>query len=298
MSGSETSKTESEAERQDAVVFDESDPLGAVECLPPTVFPVTVSLELGRTTSSDKTHTQLSTPNYPVDVRVPQGPYIPESTVHFDNPAERPPRNTEPWSPAEFENALADLLSSLDEEDHVDTDRLYLTGLTVAELPPRFVTQDETTGQSVASPDLYTNEGEMTLGTFSRDGTLSAARVREDLDTAMPGQSHSPPQLVQITEVTAKPSRSSRQTQGSAGRRRYYTESEAERAGKVDAVPGVWKMDSIASYGESYRSLNGVLSSIDRFFPALSEEDVLQSLSFRGQRETRERFYAEEVIQR
>ncbi|EMA39157.1 hypothetical protein C446_08811 [Halobiforma nitratireducens JCM 10879] len=169
----------------------------------------------------------------------------------------------------------------MDEEEHVDTDRLYLTKLTVAELPPRFVTQDEITGQPVATPDFYTDEGEMTLATFTRDGSLSAAQVREDLDTAMPGQSHSPPQLVQITEVTAKPSRSSRQTQGSAGRRRYYTESEAERAGKMDAVPGVWKTDSIASPGESYRSLNGVLSSIDRFLPALSEEDVLQPLSFR-----------------
>lgn len=285
-------------ESQDAVVFDESDPLTAIECLPPTVFPVTMTLELGRTTISDKTHSELSIPNYPIDVRIPQGPYIPESTVHFDNPAERPPRNRKPWTPTEFGEAIENMLTELEEEGSADTDRLYMNGLVVVEIPPRFATQDEVTGQSVASADLYTDEGDMTLAYFSREGSLSASRVREDLDTAMPGQSRSPLQLVQIKEVTAKPSRSSRQTQGSAGRRRYYTESEADRTGKTEATPGIWKLNNIAAVGESYRPLNSALSSIDQFIPALSEMDVIQSLSFRGQRETQERFYAEEVIQR
>ncbi|WP_440009166.1 hypothetical protein [Halomicrococcus sp. SG-WS-1] len=298
MSDSSNMTSNRSSEQEEVVVFDESDPIAAIESLPPTVLPVSMKLELGKTTAGDKVHETLSTPEYPVDVRVPKGRYIPASTIHFDNPAERPPRNTKAWRPERFCEKLSELLEELEDFSHIDTSRIYLNGISVVELPPRYTTTDRETGQTVSTPRLYKDEGEMTLAYFRREGGLTATRVRDDLDTAMPGQSLSPPQLVQIKEVSAKPARSSRDTQQPAGRHKYYTEEEAARTNKSDSIPAVWKLRRVASPGESIRPLTPVLDEIDEFVPALSESELFQPTEFKGQTKQREQFYAEEVLSR
>jgi len=115
----------------------------------------------------------------------------------------------------------------------------------------------------------------------------------------MPGETRSPPQLIQITEATAKPARSSRETQQPAGRHKYFTEDEAERVDNLDATPAVWMLDQVAAATESHRPLDPVLSEIERFFPQLAAEtDLLEFIQLQGRTETSERFYANEVLSR
>jgi hypothetical protein len=287
-----------EASSQEAAILDESDPRTVIERLPNTVFPVMIRFSLAKSTSGDRTHESLSTPDYPVDVRIPQGEYIPESTVYFDNPAERPPRNTTAWRPYEFIDSLSELLDEIDDSPHVDSDRIQFTDLCVAEIASHYTTSDPDTGDTVATPELYRDQGDITLGYFRREGSLSATKVRDSLDTAMPGETRSPPQLIQITEATAKPARSSRETQQPAGRHKYYTEGEAERVDRLDATPANWMLDRVAPASGSHRPLDPVLSEIDRFFPRLNETDLLEFVQLRGRTETSERFYANEVLSR
>lgn len=284
------------SDREGALVLDESDPITVIERLPSGVFPVMMRLSLKKSTSGDTTHDELATPTYPVDVRIPKGPYIPESTIHFDNPAERPPRNAQAWRPSEFTSTLNELIDELNESPHIETDRLLFTHLCVAEIAPRYTTNDRQTGASVATAELYQDEGAITLAYFRRAAGLSASRVREALDTSMPGESRSPPHLVQLTEATAKPARSSRDTAQPAGRHKYYTESEAERLRALDATPAIWKLNRVASPTDSHRPLGPVLSNIESFLPELAATDLVQHVEFRGETRTREHFYAEEVL--
>jgi len=295
-SGSDTSSVETSS--RGAVILDESDPRTVIERLPNTVFPVMIRFALQKSTSGDRTHESLRTPDYPVDVRIPQGAYIPQSTVYFDNPAERPPRNAAAWRPREFVDSLSELLDEIEDSPHVDPDRLQFTDLCVAEIAPRYTTSDPQTGDTVATPELYGDQGDITLGYFRREGSLSATEVRDSLDTAMPGETRSPPQLIQITEATAKPARSSRETQQPAGRHKYFTEDEAERVDNLDATPAVWMLDQVAAATESHRPLDPVLSEIERFFPQLAETDLLEFIQLQGRTETSERFYANEVLSR
>lgn len=158
-----------ETSSRGAVILDESDPRTVIERLPNTVFPVMIRFALQKSTSGDRTHESLRTPDYPVDVRIPQGAYIPQSTVYFDNPAERPPRNAAAWRPREFVDSLSELLDEIEDSPHVDPDRLQFTDLCVAEIAPRYTTSDPQTGDTVATPELYGDQGDITLGYFRRE---------------------------------------------------------------------------------------------------------------------------------
>jgi len=151
----------------------------------------------------------------------------------------------------------------------------------VAEIAPRYTTSDPQTGDTVATPELYGDQGDITLGYFRREGSLSATEVRDSLDTAMPGETRSPPQLIQITEATAKPARSSRETQQPAGRHKYFTEDEAERVDNLDATPAVWMLDQVAAATESHRPLDPVLSEIERFSHSSQRRISSSSFSYR-----------------
>ena len=298
MSTGDTDASPGEVGNRGVVIVDESDPRAVIERLPDTVFPVMIQFGLQKSTSGDRPHESLTTPEYPVDVRLPQGPYIPQSTVYFDNPAVRPPRHTPAWRPREFLTSLSELFDELGESPRVDMDRLLLSQVRVVEVAPRYTTTDPETGDTVTTPELYSDRADLTLGTIRRESGLSAARVRDALDTAMPGDTRSPLQLTQITEATAKPARASRITQQPTGRHRYFTENEAERLDQLDATPAVWMLDHAASPAESHRPLDPVLSEIERFFPRLAEGDLLDHIQLRGRTETREQFYADEVVSR
>jgi len=67
----------------------------------------------------------------------------------------------------------------IEDSPHVDPDRLQFTDLCVAEIAPRYTTSDPQTGDTVATPELYGDQGDITLGYFRREGSLSATEVRD-----------------------------------------------------------------------------------------------------------------------
>lgn len=289
--------TGEKTERAAAAILRLLDPIEVIESLPPTVFPVSAKIHLGRTSRDDHAYQDYRPPKYPVEVRRPaEAPYIPETTVHFDNPAERPPKNATPVSTADFVDGLNEIADHLESETPTDPQRLYLTGLCAVEVPSQYLTFED--GSHGVKPALYDEHAGMTMAYFQKDNSLSAHRVREELDDALPGETRTPLELIRIDEVTAKPSRLGRGTARQAGRARYFTDREAAKAGKTDATPGIWKIKRLRRPGDDARPLETVLSEYDRFLPALAETDLLKELTFVGQTRTTERFFAEQVLSR
>jgi hypothetical protein len=292
-----TQDVSNETERAAAAILRVLDPIEIVESLPPTVFPVSAKIQLDRTSREDHAYHNFRPPDYPVEVRVPaEVPYIPEITVHFDNPAERPPKNASPVRATEFVDGLKEIAEHLEEETITDPQRLYLTGICVVEIPSRYLTFDN--GSHAVKPALYEENAGMTLAYFQKDNSLSAHDVREDLKEALPGETRTPLELIRLDEVTAKPSRLGRGTTRRAGRARYFTEREAEKAGSVDSTPAIWQVKRLRRPGDDTRPLETVLDEYHRFLPALSETDLIRELTFVGQTRTVEQFYAEQVLSR
>jgi len=173
-SGSDTSSVETSS--RGAVILDESDPRTVIERLPNTVFPVMIRFALQKSTSGDRTRVAKDT-RLPCRRANSTGAYIPQSTVYFDNPAERPPRNAAAWRPREFVDSLSELLDEIEDSPHVDPDRLQFTDLCVAEIAPRYTTSDPQTGDTVATPELYGDQ-ETSHSGISVVGSLSATEVR------------------------------------------------------------------------------------------------------------------------
>jgi hypothetical protein len=286
-----------DTDRASAAILRFLDPIEIIEKLPPTVFPVSAKLQLDRTRRDDYAYEDYRPPDYPVEVRVPvEAPYIPETTIYYDNPAERPPKNVTPTSTADFISGLKEIANHLEEETKTDPQRLYLTGLCVVEVPSQYLTFDN--GARAVKPALYEENAGMTLAYFQKDGSLSAHQVREDLDEALPGETRSPLELVRLDEVTAKPSRLGRGTTQRSGRTRYFTEREAEKSGSLDATPAIWQVNRLQQPGDDTRPLSTVIDEFDRFLPGLAETDLIRELTFVGQTRTVERFYAEQVLTR
>jgi len=61
-----------EVSNRGTVILDESDPRTVIERLPNTIFPVMIRFSAGKSTNGDRTHEEYHTPDYPVDVRIPQ----------------------------------------------------------------------------------------------------------------------------------------------------------------------------------------------------------------------------------
>jgi len=273
------------------------DPIEVIESLPPTAFPVSAKVHLDRASREDYPYETYRPPDYPVEVRVPaEAPYIPETTVYFDNPAERPPKNAHVVSSGEFVDGLEEIATHLEEDTATDPQRLYLTGLCVVEVPPRYLTFDD--GEHAVKPALYEENAEMTLAYFQKDNSLSAHDVREELEEALPGETRTPLELIRLDEVTAKPSRLGRGTTQQAGRARYFTEREAEKSDDLDASPAIWKVNRLRRASDTARPLEAVIEEYERFLPALAETELLRELTFIGETRTVERFYAEQVLSR
>lgn len=285
--------TSSEKER--AAILDELNPADVLTALPQTVFPVTARIELTRSSGADITDSDYRPPDYPVPLRKPEDtPYIPQTTVYFENPAERPPDSKSVWKPREFNEKMEELLDHLKENTRTDPDRMFLTGICLVEIPPRFLTSDE--GRPVAKPAMYEEEGELTMLYFQQTSELTAHLVREELGDALPGKKRSPLQLTRMDEVVAKPARASRDTRMEASRARYYTASEADKVDKPENTPGIWKLSDVTRSGESARPLEGILNELDQFVPAFAESDLTERVTFQGRVEEQEKFYAEQVL--
>ena len=286
-----------DSERTAAAIIRLLDPIEVIEALPATVFPISLQLQLDRTRGSDHPYQDYQQPEYPIEVRKPsEAPYIPRTTVHFDNPAERPPKGASPKSPDDFIQGLEEIADHLENETITDPQRLYLTGLSVVEVPSRYLTFDD--GSHAVKPDLYEENAEMTIAYFQKDKSLSAHNVREDLEEALPGETRTPLELIRVDEVIAKPSRLGRGTSRQAGRARYFTEREAEKSDRYEAIPSVWQVNRLQRPGDDTRSLERVLDDYERFLPALAETDLIRELTFVGRTQTVERFYAEQVLSR
>jgi hypothetical protein len=281
--------------QEHAVLLDTHDPVTVLETLPRTIFPVTARLKLGRTRGNDGQYTAYDEASMPVEPRLPEPePYIPETTIYFDNPAERPPTNATAWASRECATALTDLCDHFESETNVDPDRLRLQGLCLAELPAQYLTTDN--GHPVASPTLYEENGSMTLTYFQPDFSLTAHAARDALNDALPGQTRSPLQLTRLDEVTAKPARAGRETTQHASRCQYYTTAEAEKYNDLSQTPAIWKLDRTTAPYESARPLDTILSDLDEFCPTIADADLLRHVTFTGETGTRERFYADDVL--
>lgn len=279
-----------------AAVLTEHDPLELIKALPKPVFPISMRIGLSPRRSEDSTDAEYRKPNYPVSINRLESAYIPETTIHFDNPVERAPDGKSIWRPTEFAEKLSEILSHLSDVENVDTDKLALSSVSLAKIPVQYLTTDEQTGDTVAKPSLYERNAEATIGRFDRIGTLNATAVRDTFAEALPGETRTPTRLVQVEEVTMKQSRQGRGSAGQSSTTRYYTEADAENVDDLSKTPAVYGLPSTRSQSDGTRPLSPILSSLDSMFPILvGETDLLEIVKFRGRMASKQTFHAEEV---
>ena len=267
-----------------------------VDALPKTVFPVKLTVEYPLTRDGDSIDSSHSTPEYPVDIRVPHTPYIPESTVYFDNPASRPPVKQQAWSQSTFLNQFDKQLSYVDSQ-RSDEVQPRVTSLTVAEIPYAYLISDPETGNPVAHPGLYEDEGNMTIIQFARDASVRATDIRNELDDSLPGDSRSPIRLTKLIEVTAKTSRFGTGTQQNPGRARYYTRSEAENSGDLSRTPAVYAPESKPN--PDTRPLSPFIDDLEQFAPVFAREcesNIFERVKLTGQNRETTTFHAVDII--
>jgi hypothetical protein len=280
----------SERERREVLLGD-LHVVSLMEKLPPTVFPVSASITMRRSTADDELYRDHSPPEYPVSARKPVGAYIPETTVYFDNPALIANERQKTWRFHEFREQFEAQLDAIPELGADVMDRIYLTDLRVVEIPPSYVSSNG--GHRSADPKLYQDEGEMTIGRFSKHTALSASELREELGDDLPGDTNKPLRLQRIEEVTAKPY----QGTGTASKRRYYTEGQADQYGAAEKTPKVWLADDMGNDLDEAYPLAPALQKLEKFFPALTETEFCRPVKFYGRTKTGTSFVANEMTE-
>lgn len=277
-------------------VLTEQNPIEVLQDLPPTVFPIECRFSIAGSRSHDSADSDFRKPEYPVDLHHAAGVYVPETTVHFDNPAVRPPENSTAWRPREFTARITELLDD-DLTNNMTEDDITLTRFSVVEVPHQLVTTDAETGENIVKPALYSEEYEMAIARFQKHSSLSAARVRNDLSEALPGESRTPVRLTDLREVTAKPARHGRQTTGSPGRKRYYTDAEAEKTGDLSRTPAHYQSQYLNRESDRTRPLSPAVADLKQFLPEMVQgsDDLVRVVKFVGHEEERRSFVAEEV---
>lgn len=289
--------TAEDSDRVRSVVLTEHDPLVVLEMVPRTVFPVSMQVELGRTRGADNEYTEHDQQQLPVEPRLPDPePYIPTTTIYFDNPAERAPDGQTMWRPDDCIKSLRKLLEHFEAETDVDPDRLLVQRVTFAEVSAQYLTTDG--GDLVVSPKLYEEQGEFSVVTFDRDTSLTATRIRDQLDNALPGNTRTPLQLTEIVEATAKPSRLGKGTTQQASRKQYYTENDAERHNDLSVTPKIWQPRRTTTESMDARPIGPALDDLDKFIPNLAGSELVEKLTFTGESRTQERFYADGILTR
>lgn len=275
----------------------ESDPLVVLDTLPKAVFPIRLRLRLNSGAEHDSRDQMYQEPDYPVTLRHPDTPYIPETTVRFDNPALRPIQGTKAWGKTDCIEKMADLIAHLDGVPGVDPEDLSLTELDVVEVPGHLLTTDTETGDVGVKPELYNRREEMVLARFQKDGRVSASQVRDRLEDALPGEERTPIRLVEIQEVTGKPTRLGENTQNRAGRAQYFTEHDAEKVNDLSLTPAVYRLRHLSRPGDRSRPLSPVIGNINEFLPTLSREapDLVETMTFAGDELEQTVFHAREV---
>lgn len=291
-----TTEGSSDTKTRRNAILTEQNPIEIIKELPPTVFPVECRFNISRSRTHDDTDSDYRKPEYPVDLHHSSGVYVPETTVHFGNPAVRPPEGSTVWRPKEFSARLTGMLEE-DATNNMTEADISLTRFTVVEVPQPLVTTDSETGAFVVKPDAYSKEFEMSIARFQKHNSLSAAHVRNELSDALPGESRTPVRLTDLHEVTAKPARHGQHTTVSSGRKRYYTEAEAEKTGDLSRTPAHYQSQYIDRESERTRPLSPAVSDLEEFLPELVDEaeDLVRVVKFAGYEEERRSFVAEEV---
>lgn len=292
-------ETDNRSDTARAVLLTDHNPRSVINRLPENVFPIRVKLKLARDRARDRADDEFQPPDFPVELRRPITPYIPETTVYFDNPAERPPENEIAWSRQRFCDRLFDVVAQLQEEANNHDVTPTLSELDVVEIPDQYLTTDPETGEYAAKPDLYERKGEMRIARFGKEGTLTATDVREHLEDALPGESRTPVQLVRVEEVQAKPQRLGSTTQVTGGRAQYYTETDAENTGSLELTPAIYELRSRSTAGDRTRPLTPLFPQLDDALPnLLGADELLETITFVGEQQEKTVFHAEEVRQR
>jgi len=274
----------------------EYNPISLIEVLPKPVFPVKISVEFPYTRDSDTVDDSHSTPEYPVDVQIPTIPYIPETTVYFDNPASRPPLDKQVWTVDDFHRQFADQISYISNQ-RSDEVQPRVTAVTLVEIPYLYLTTDSDTGATVAKPSLYEDEGEMVILEFSRDASISATNIKSELSEGLPGESRSPIRLTKLMEATAKPSRLADGTQQTPGRARYYTTGEAVNSGDLSRTPAVYAPED--ELKAETRPLSPFIDQLDQFAPVFVREcepELIDRIKLTGENREKTTFHATDII--
>jgi len=274
----------------------EYDPVAVVESLPKPVFPVKMTIRCPPTREGDTSDETYSTPEYPVDIVEPTTRYVPSTTVHFDNPASRPPSSAKVWQAGEFTTAFTEQIGVLNEERSEDDPVAQLTSLTVVEVPQAYLTTDVERGSIAVKPDLYEDEAEITLAQFIRNASISATEIKSEIEGSIPKRSRALTHLTEFIEAVAKPTRYGKQTRSEPGRARYYTEPEAEKYNDLSVTPAVYRSDFIG--GDSTRPLSPFIDELDAFLPSLfRNSDLIRTAVLSGEEQQETTFRAESIIE-
>lgn len=271
------------------------DPVQVVESLPKPVFPVKMEVRCPPTRTCDTPDETFSTPEYPANIMTPETPYIPSTTVYFDNPASRPPASSKTWRQDEFVEAFAEQVEMLESERDGGNTGVEMGSLTVVEIPQAYLTTDPETGSVVAKPGLYGDKAEMTLARFTRDGTIRATKIRSEVEESIPDESRALTRLTRLVEATAKPTRYGKQTQADPGRARYYTEAESEKYNDPSLMPAVYEPNTIS--GDMTRPLSPFIDELGEFLPALvRRSELVTTAKLTGEERQETTFRAENII--
>ena len=290
------SQSTGESKTRRNAILTEQNPIEIIEALPPSTFPVACRFSIARSQNGDETDSEYRQPSCPVDLQHSTGVYVPETTIHFDNPARRPPDREVGWRPQAFIEELTTLLDA-DVAEGLTAEDITLSRFTLVEVPQHLVTTDAQTGDHVVKPDLYTGEEQMTIARFRKHNSLSATHVRNELADALPGRSRTPARLTDLQVVTAKPARHGDYTTTSPGRTRYYTEAEAERTDTLERTPAHYQSRYINRQADRTRPLSPAVSDLNEFVPTLlrQTDDLVRVVKFVGHEQEHRSFVATEV---
>lgn len=292
----DTDNTERESTTRAALLAD-NDPVSVLDRLPNTVFPMRVTVHLPRVRDHDTPDEKFSGSTHPVEVQRPRGPYIPETTIHIDNPAQRPPEDATLWSGSTVRDELVKLREYI-EGTITDADALRIVALDLVEIPPHFVTTDAQTGDLCAKPDLYEQRGTLRMARFEKEGSLAASEVRDQITHSLPGESRTPIRLTRVTEAQAKPARQGWNTTGTTGRARYFTDKHAEQAGDLGLTPAIYQLEAANGTDARTRPLSSILPHLTDVLPAVADADpeLVTTVTFAGEQREQTVFYASEVM--
>ena len=259
--------------------------------LPTNVYPVKVGVELTRPHDQDQSFKRMRQPEYPVTVRESShAPYVPPTTVHFQNPYEFPPKGANKWRFEPFAEGLAEIVSEVEKQYPEVSQRLYLNNLVLCEIPEEYAR--EVDGKRDWDRSLYEDRADFRAGYFKKRPRITDDEIQEELGPRLPGNVIKPLRLTEIKEVNAKEHRGDEKTTAASTRRKYFTSGQAERYGDNSLAPTKWDLDDQSI--EKAVGQEGA-EAAKSFFPTLSETDFFGAVEFTGRWVDRETFEEESV---